>query len=110
MLDATRTLIYESKLTDELWAEAANTVVYTTNRLISSTKPDKTRYELFKGTKPNLNNLRRFGQKAIVRIPDPNRNAKLAERGEEAIFVGYTNRFNTYRFYTDKPVQQVFES
>lgn len=108
ILDGMRTLLNDSGLPEELWAEALNTTVYTTNRLLSSTVSDKTRYELLTGRKPDLGNLRIFGQKAIIREDDRNREGKLAPRGQEVTFVGYTERFNSYRFYTETPIQQVF--
>lgn len=109
ILNGIRTLLGSSGLPEELWAEALNTIVYTTNRVPRSKDPFRTRYELFRGEKPDVRNLKIFGQKAIIRDPSK-REGKLAPRGDEATFVGYTDRFNTYRFYMDKPVQQVIEA
>lgn len=110
VLDGIRTILNDSNLPDELWGEALNTIVYTTNRLLASKSKTKTRYELFTGEKPDISNLRVFGQKAIVRESDNTREGKLAPRGEEVTFVGYTDRRNTYRFFIDKPVQQIIIS
>lgn len=109
VLDGIRTLLADSKLPEELWAEAACTMVYTSNRLIGD-RSKETHYELFTGKKPNVSNLHRFGQPAYVRRPDSARDSKLSARAEKAVFVGYTDRFNTFRFYTDEPVQQVFDA
>lgn len=92
---------------EELWAEAAKTVVYTLNRVTTSKNPLQTRFELFLGSKPNLSNLKIFGQTSIIKIPDNKRDGKLSDRGQKAIFVGYTKRFNTYRFLIDKPNKQI---
>lgn len=110
ILDGIRTLLNESKLPEELWAEALNTVVYTTNRILGSGNSQKTRFELFTGSKPDVSNLRIFGQRAVVRESDNAREGKLAPRGEEATFVGYTERSNTYRFYIEKPMPQIIIS
>lgn len=109
VLNGIRTLLIDSNLPEELWAEALSTVVYTTNRLPGNNKT-KTRYELFIGEKPDISNLKIFGQGAIIRESDNARDGKLAPLGEIAIFVGYTNRHNTYRFYIEKPVQQIIVS
>lgn len=109
ILDGIRTVLYDAHLPEELWAEAARTVVYTNNRLIrKDTK--KTCFELFRGTKPDISNLRTFGQQAIIRLQEKDRKGKLAPRGEKALFVGYTERHNTFRFYITEPFQQVYEA
>ena len=110
ILDGVRTLLSDSSLPEQLWAEAARTVVYVTNRTIGSHNPNKTRYELFTGMKPKLDNLRVFGQKVIVRDPDQTRDGKLAARGHEVTFVGYTDRHNTYRLFETDPHESVFEA
>ena len=110
VLDGIRTLLTDSELPSKFWAEALNTFVYTHNRVIGKRHPDKTHYELFRGSKPNISNLRIFGQKAFVRNTDNARDGKLAPRGEEATFIGYTSHHNTYRFYLDKPVEQIIHS
>lgn len=110
LIEGVRTLLHSSKLPEELWGEAANTVVYTTNRMISLRTKDKSRYELFRNEKPDVSNLRCFGQRAIVKEPENAREGKWAKKGEECRFVGYTERRNTYRFFTNTPIKQVFVS
>ena len=110
VIEGIRTLLECSKLPQELWAEAANFMVYTTNRMIAPRNTDKTRYELFLSKKPNVGNLRYFGQRAIAKKRETHREGKLSPKGEECRLVGYTERYNTYRLYTDKPVQDVFVS
>lgn len=67
ILNGIKTLLYDSGLQEDLWEEALNTVVYTTNRIPSSKKPDKNRYELFRNDKPDLSNLRIFGQPVVIK-------------------------------------------
>lgn len=101
IIDKVRTILAESNMNEDLWAEAANTAVYTDNR-IGFGKADggtKTHYELYWGHKPDVSNLRRFGERAIVLKNDSNRNGKFDVKGQEMVFVGYTDRFNTYRLY-----------
>lgn len=109
IIEGVRTLLNGTKLPECLWAEAANTVVYTSNRLLSPRNNGKTRFELYFNSVPDVSNLRVFGQRAIVRIPDNARSGKLSSKGELCIFTGYTDRWNTYRFY-DEATEQVFPS
>lgn len=97
IIEGTRTLLSDSKLPRELWAEAANTVVYTLNRTLSTRDKTKTRFELYFNYKPDVKHLRPFGQPAIIRCEK--RDSKWSKKGTPVVFVGYTNRQNTYRFY-----------
>lgn len=108
VLNGIRTLLYDSGLDESLWGEALNTVVYTVNRIPSRRNPDKTRYELFRDEKPDISNLRIFGQNVIYK--QENKEGKLAQRGQKGVFVGYTERFNTYRIYVSEPVPHVIET
>ena len=100
--EGVRTLLSESKLPESLWAEAANTVVYTTNRTLSTKDKTRTRYELYYGEKPHLSNLRRFGQHAIAHLPSNKIKSTWARKGQRLVFIGYTERRNTYRLYNPK--------
>lgn len=97
IIEGIRTLLHDSKLPDKFWAEAANTVVYTSNRMLSP-KGEKTRFELFFKRKPDVRNLRRFGQKAYVLTPDEKREGKLSPKGKFLTLIGYGS-WNTYKFY-----------
>nr|GEY52475.1 zinc finger, CCHC-type [Tanacetum cinerariifolium] len=55
-------------------------------------------YELWTKKKPNLNYLRVWGCKAVVRFPNPKLKT-LDERGTECIFFGYAKHFKSLRFY-----------
>lgn len=110
VIEGIRSLLEDSKLPEDMWAEAAHTVVYVTNRLPNTKDPTKTRYELLLKEKPNLSNLRIFGEKAIIKIPNQYVDGKLSAKGEPAIFVGYTRRFNTFRFLITEPYRQIKET
>jgi hypothetical protein len=107
IIEGTRTLLSDSKLPEELWCEAANTVVYVTNRMLSTRDKTKTKYELFVGEKPDVSHLRTFGQYAITLVPKHLRQTKWSEKGKLVRFVGYTPRSNTYRFF-DEGTNRVF--
>ncbi|GJW09641.1 zinc finger, CCHC-type containing protein [Tanacetum coccineum] len=76
----------------------------------SSKVPNKrnriTPYELWTKRKPNLNYLRVWGCRAVVRLPDPKLKT-LGERGIECIFVGYAEHSKAFRFYVIEPNNSV---
>ena len=92
------TMLARSGLGKEFWAEAINTAVYLKNR-VPTAQMVQTPYELWFGKKPNLTNLRRFGQAVLTRI-EKHARGKFDPKAEEGIFVGYTDLHNTYRIYS----------
>jgi len=60
-----RTLLSESGLPLDLWAEAASTVIYAYNRLPRKNGKEA-RYTLFHKRIPKVENLRIFGQRAVM--------------------------------------------
>jgi hypothetical protein len=95
--EAGRAMLLQSGLPKSLWAEAMNTAVYSLNRSLIKNN-NRTPYELWFGRKPNVKNMRVFGQRAIVLL-QKNQRDKLEEKGIELRFVGYTETFNTLKFY-----------
>jgi transposase InsO family protein len=90
-----RALLYDSKLPDSLWAEAAMTANFLRNYSPVKGK-DKTPYELFFGVKPDLSRLRIYGCPTISYIPAEKRN-KLEPVGEKGRLVGYDKDGRAYR-------------
>ncbi|GJU04840.1 zinc finger, CCHC-type containing protein [Tanacetum coccineum] len=92
-------------LSQGFWGEAMLTACYLLNRV-----PNKrnmiTPYELWTKRKPNLNYLRVWGCRAVVRLPDPKLKT-LGERGIECIFVGYAEHSKAFRFYVIEPNESV---
>lgn len=101
--ECARTLLNRAKLTQELWAEMVSTAVYLLNRVINSRTGDKTPYELWHGKKPSVKNLHKVGSEAILLTPEGR--TKFAEKGEKLIFIGYTDVFNTFRFFDPESKQ-----
>lgn len=82
-------LLYDSKLPTEYWNYACYAATYLLNRLPSTTiEENKTPYELWNGTKPNLDNLKLFGCVARTLIPYEKR-TKLQPKSRDMILVGY---------------------
>ena len=99
VIEGVRTVLAQSGLPHTLWCEAANMVVYAHNRLLSTRDKNRTRYELFYGKKPDVSNLKVFGQQVFCKIPKPKRGGKWSPIGKVYRLVGYSDRFNTYRLY-----------
>lgn len=93
-----KTMLTNSKLDKNLWAEAINCAIYTLNRVINNSNSVKTPYEMWHQVKPNVKNLRIFGELAILKKQKSQVKGSWDARGSKAIFVGYTDKFNTYKF------------
>nr|GEZ70385.1 zinc finger, CCHC-type [Tanacetum cinerariifolium] len=65
-----------------------------------------TPYELWTKRKQNLNYLKVWGCRAVVRLPDPKLKT-LDERGIECIFIGYVKPSKAFRFYVIKANESV---
>ncbi|GJY30807.1 retrovirus-related pol polyprotein from transposon TNT 1-94 [Tanacetum coccineum] len=61
LIEATRTMLADSKLPTTFWAEAVSTACYVQNRVLVVKPHNKTPYELFRGFKPALSFMRPFG-------------------------------------------------
>jgi hypothetical protein len=102
-----------SGLSKGYWGEAMLTACYILNR-VPNKRNKMTPYELWKKRKPNLNNLRVWGFRAIVKVPEPKRK-KLGEKGVECVFLGYAENSKAYRFMIIEsndsyPINMVIES
>ncbi|GKB15914.1 zinc finger, CCHC-type containing protein [Tanacetum coccineum] len=78
-----------SGLSQGFWGEAMLTACYLLN-MVPNKKNRITPYELWTKKKPNLNYLRVWGCRAVVRLFDPKLKT-LGERGIECIFVRYAD-------------------
>lgn len=90
-------MLNNSGLNKNLWPEAICCAIYALNRVVNSSDQTRTPYELWYGSKPNVKNLRVFGEVAVLKKPD-HKITGWDEKGAKAIFVNYTDKFNTYKF------------
>nr|GEU73229.1 zinc finger, CCHC-type [Tanacetum cinerariifolium] len=78
--------------------------------MVNSMVPNKrnmtTLYEPWTKKKPNLNYLRVWGCRAVVRLPNLKLKT-LGEKGIECIFVGYAEHSKAFSFYVIKPNDSV---
>ncbi|PWA94304.1 retrotransposon protein [Artemisia annua] len=94
-----------SGLSQGFWGEAILTACYLLN-WVPNKRNNITPYEIWTKRKPNLNFLRVWGCRAVVRLPDPKQKI-FGERGIECIFVGYAEHSKAYRFYVIEPNESV---
>ena len=101
VIEKARCLLFDAKLSKKFWAEATNTAVYLKNRSVTASLANKTPYEMWYQRKPDLSNLRLFGSPVMVHIPKERR-LKWDKKGEQYIFVGYSEDIKGYRVYDPK--------
>lgn len=94
-------LLSNSGLSSGFWGEAMLTACHILNR-VPQKRNKVTPYELWNKRKPNLNYLRVWGCRAVVKVPEPKKR-KLGERGVECIFIGYAQHSKAYRFMVIEP-------
>ncbi|CAM8909742.1 unnamed protein product [Rhodiola kirilowii] len=94
-----------SGLSEGFWAEAMLTTCYPLNRVPNKRKT-VTPYELWHKKKPNLNYLRVWGCRAVVRLLAP-KIRSLGERGVDCIFIGYAENSKAYRFYVTRTCDSI---
>ena len=99
LLDKVRPMLAASGLPKHLWADATVTANYLRNRS-PVTGRDKTPYELFFGTKPNLAHLRKFGAHCYALTPKALRH-KLEDTSEPGRFIGYPAGTKGYKILLD---------
>ena len=96
LVEMVNAMLSYSGLSKGYWGEAMLTACYILNR-VPNKRNKITPYELWKQRKPNLNYLKVWGCRAIVKVPEPKRK-KLGERGIECVFLGYAENSKAYRF------------
>ena len=91
--------MFKSKrLPKKFWVETIACTVYLSNRSPSRSVWGKTPQGSWSGRKPGITHLRVFGSIAHVHVPDESR-AKLDDKSEKFIFIGYDNNSKGYKLY-----------
>ncbi|XP_071686910.1 uncharacterized protein [Rutidosis leptorrhynchoides] len=98
LVETARTMLVYSKLPPSLWAEAVTTACFTQNRSIINRRFDKAPYELLFNRRPNVKYFCIFGCVCYV-LNDEDNLGKFDVRGDEAIFIGYSQDHVAYRVY-----------
>jgi len=101
--ESAKTMLNRSKIGKDLWPEAISCAVYSLNRVMNA-RIDKTLYEQWFNRKPDVSNLRVFGEEAILKKQTNMLGHSWDEKGVRVKFVNYTDRFNTYRFLQNNKI------
>lgn len=106
LLEMTRTILIDSKLPKNFWAEAMATAVYIRNRCGARKLNGKTPEEIWTGKRPTSSHFKIFGCLAYSWIPKELRN-KLDRKATPAIFIGYYENMKAYKLY-DPMTKKIF--
>ena len=103
LVESSRSMLLDAKLSHKFWAEAISTAAYLKNRCPTTTIKGMTPYEAWFGKKPKVEHLGFFGCDAYAHIPKDER-GKLDSKARKCILLGYGRDRKEYRLYD--PVQQ----
>ncbi|GKB56626.1 ribonuclease H-like domain-containing protein [Tanacetum coccineum] len=89
LIEATRTMLVDSKLPTTFWAEAVNTACYVLNRVLVIKPHNKTPYELIHGRPPLIDLMKPF-RCPITILNTMHHLGKFDGKANEGYFVGYS--------------------
>ncbi|GJX30258.1 putative ribonuclease H-like domain-containing protein [Tanacetum coccineum] len=101
LIEASRTMLADSKLPTTFWAEAVNTTCYAQNRVLVIKPHNKTPYELFQGRKPALSFMRPFRYPVNI-LNTLNHLGKFDGKADEGFFVGYSTNSKAYKVFKSR--------
>ena len=87
LVNISRTMIIESNLPQNFWAEVVNTACHVTNRCLIRAVLNKTPYELLNNRKLMLSYLRAFGCRCFMLNNGKDDLGKFDPRSDEGVFV-----------------------
>nr|GEW46989.1 retrovirus-related Pol polyprotein from transposon TNT 1-94 [Tanacetum cinerariifolium] len=90
------------------WAEAIATACFTQNRSLVIPRHEKTPYHIINNRKPSVKFFHIFGSICYI-VRDGENLDKIKEKGDECIFVGYSNQSGAYRVF-NKRTKVIMES
>lgn len=103
LVEKARAMLDDSSVDKRFWGQAVLTAAYLINRSpTNALKMKQTPFERWESRKPNVSNIRIFGCKVFVHVPDELR-SKLDPKAWSGIFLGYSH--NGYRVWN--PVKEV---
>ncbi|GJS77774.1 putative ribonuclease H-like domain-containing protein [Tanacetum coccineum] len=101
LIEATRTMLADSKLPTTFWVEAVSTACYVHNRVLVIKPHNKTPYELFRGFKPALSFMKPFGCHVTI-LNTLDSLGKFDGKSDEGFFVGYSLSSKAFRVYNTR--------
>nr|GEZ89697.1 hypothetical protein [Tanacetum cinerariifolium] len=97
-VEAARTMLSAAKVPLFFWAEAIATACFTQNRSPVIPRHEKTPYHIINDRKPSV---KFFGSVCYI-VRDGENLDKMKEKGDECIFVGYSNQSRAYRVFNKR--------
>ena len=97
LLEKVRAMLHTSQLPKFLWGEAIKHAVWLKNQTSTRALGGKTPYEVYYGTKPNLQGLPEFGSKVWVHTPE---GSKLDGRSVVGQWVGFDKESSGHCIYS----------
>ncbi|GJY99076.1 retrovirus-related pol polyprotein from transposon TNT 1-94 [Tanacetum coccineum] len=101
LIEASRTMLADSKLPTTFWAEAINTACYVQNRVLVVKPYNKTPYELFHGRTPTLSFMRPFGCHVTI-LNTIDHLGKFNGKTDEGFFIGYSLNSKAFRVFNSR--------
>lgn len=98
ILEKVRSLLSETGLGEEFWAEASSTVVYMINRTPFIPLELKVPEEVWSGRAPEYDHMRRFGCLVYYHVDQ----GKLKPRAKKGVFMGYPQGVKGYRIWNQE--------
>ena len=92
----------------KIWVEVVNSTFYISNQIYQRPGTLKTSYEIWKGEKPNLKHLHKFGSLCYI-LNDKEPRGKFNAKSDKSVFLGYCTNSCAYRVY-NKRIKIVMES
>ena len=101
LIEGVHTMLADSKLPHQFWAEALSTYVYLKNRSPTKALDGITPYEAWSGIKPDVSILCIFGCSAYPHVPKIKRK-KLDIKTRKCVLLGYGTNQKGYRLHDVK--------
>ncbi|KAI3770443.1 hypothetical protein L6452_01576 [Arctium lappa] len=101
IIEAARSMLSDSHLPTQFWAEAVNTACFTQNRSLIIKRFGKTAYELFIGRKPSISFLHIFGCQCFI-LNNRDQLGKFDPKADDGIFLGYSSISKAYRVFNKR--------
>ncbi|GJY87608.1 putative ribonuclease H-like domain-containing protein [Tanacetum coccineum] len=89
LIEATRTMLVDSKLPTTFWFEVVNTACYVLNRVLVIKPHNKIPYELIRGRTPLIDFMKYFGYPVTI-LNTRDHLGKFDGKADEGFFVGYS--------------------
>ncbi|KAG7534049.1 Ribonuclease H-like superfamily [Arabidopsis thaliana x Arabidopsis arenosa] len=96
ILNVARSLMFQSRISEEYWGDCVLTAVFLINRLPTSLLNNKSPHEVMTSKKPDYTGLRVFGCLCYSSTSSKNRN-KFQPIANACVFLGYPSSYKGYK-------------